>query len=310
MEPRVAQTLALWGMQGASATLAAQRENHVYRVDHDGHAYALRLHRPGYRTAAELTSELHWCAYLADQGLHVPRPVTDTQGRFLLPIGETHASVLTWLSGTPMGDGTKITGDPEAVARHVGEEMARLHDITDQWQPPKGFTRPDWTCDALIGETPLWGDFRAHPDLAPEDLTLLQEAVTAAREDIDLLAIDTGLIHADLLAENLMVDGDRIGLLDFDDSAIGYRAFELATFLNRYIERPDFDTLRTALCAGYARRRTIGTQELDLALMLRAITYVGWIVPRRNEPGGEARSKRMVARALRQAQSYLNRRPS
>ena len=44
--------------------------------------------------------------------------------------------------------------------------------------------------------------------------------------------------------------------------------------------------------------------------MLRAITYVGWIIPRRNEPGGEASSKRMVARAVRQAQSYLNRRPS
>ena len=310
MEHHVQSVLQQWGMAGAPATLVAQRENHVYRVDHDGQTYALRLHRPGYRTAAELISELQWCAHLADQNLHVPRPVADTDGHFLFPIGDTHASLLTWLSGTPIGEGTAIAGDSEAVAHRVGEEMARLHDITDQWQPPQGFTRPDWTCDALIGEAPLWGDFRAHPDLAQKDLTLLQEAVTATREDIDLLAIDTGLIHADLLAENLMVDGDRIGLLDFDDSAIGYRAFELATFLNRYIERPDFDTLRTALCAGYARRRTIGTQELDLALMLRAITYVGWIVPRRNEPGGEARSKRMVARALRQAQSYLNRRPS
>lgn len=310
MEHHVQSVLQQWGMAGAPANLVAQRENHVYRVEHGGQTYALRLHRPGYRTAAELTSELQWCDFLADQGLHVPRPVADTAGQILFPIGETHASVLTWLSGTPIGDGTEITGDAKAVVQRVGEEMARLHDITDGWQSPQGFTRPDWTCDALIGEAPLWGNFRDHPDLSNDDLSLLQRAVTTARDDIDLLAIDTGLIHADLLAENLMIDGDRIGLLDFDDSAIGYRAFELATFLNRYVERPDFDTLRAALCAGYARRRAIGTQELDLALMLRAITYVGWIIPRRKEPGGEARSKRMVARALRQAKSYLNRRPS
>lgn len=310
MEQHVQSVLQQWGMAGAPANLMAQRENHVYRVAHDGQTYALRLHRPGYRTSAELTSELQWCAHLADQGLHVPRPVADIDGRFLFPIGETHASVLAWLSGAPIGEGNDIHGDPEAVAHRVGEEMARLHDITDQWQTPQGFTRPDWTCEALLGDTPLWGDFRAHPDLSSDDQTLLQNAVSAAREDIGLLAHDTGLIHADLLAENLMVDGNRIGLLDFDDSAIGFRAFELATFLNRYVEQPDFDTMRAALCAGYATRRAICTQELDLALMLRAITYVGWIIPRRTEPGGEARSKRMVARALRQAQSYLNRRPS
>lgn len=310
MDQLVQTALALWGMGNAGAELVAQRENHVYRVEHAGQTYALRLHRPGYRTSDELLSELQWCSYLADEGLHVPRPVADTKGHFLNPLGETYASLLHWLSGGPMGQESDIHGNPQSLALRIGREMARLHDATDRWQPPRGFTRPDWTLEALIGDTPLWGPYWQHPDLTADDISLLQDAADAARENAALLQADTGLIHADLLSENLMVDGDRIGLLDFDDSAIGYRAFELATFLIRYVERPDFDALRVALLTGYANRRQIGPDELDLALMLRAITYIGWITLRRLEPGGEARSKRMVARALRQTQSYLNRRPS
>ena len=47
------KALAPWGFQDAVCTLAAARENHVYQVQLDGRSFALRLHRPGYRTDAE-----------------------------------------------------------------------------------------------------------------------------------------------------------------------------------------------------------------------------------------------------------------
>ncbi|WP_127112818.1 phosphotransferase enzyme family protein [Shimia sediminis] len=309
MEQRVKQALSLWGMEGASATLAAQRENHVYRVNHGPQSYALRFHRPGYRTEAELLSELDWCHYLAGHDLHVPRPEPDCAANPLPKIGDTYVSLLPWLSGTPIGEGTEITGDANAMTFRVGHEMARLHDLTDRWQRPPTFTRPDWTCEALVGDTPLWGPFWDHPDLSPDEVALLQDARTAARRDMALVSEDTGLIHADILAENLLLDEDHLCLLDFDDSATGYRAFELATFLLRYVERPDFAELSSAIIDGYSIRRRIEQDELSLALLLRALTYVGWIIPRRHEPGGATRSKRMIARATRLAQSYLNRRP-
>ncbi|PSL17878.1 phosphotransferase enzyme family protein [Shimia abyssi] len=310
MEQNVHLALAMWGMESAHAQLVAQRENHVYRVEYCGQVYALRLHRPGYRTADELISELNWCAHLADQGLHVPRPIADRNGCLLNPLADTHVSVLQWLNGAPIGQETTIEGDPLAMAKRVGREMARLHTVTDSWQPPDEFIRPDWTLEALIGDTPLWGPYWDHPELTSVNRSLFDDATRKARDNATLFVGDTGLIHADLVSENLLVNGTRIGLLDFDDSAIGYRAFELATFLIRYVERPDFDALRSALITGYADRRVVSTDELDLALLLRALTYVGWIIPRRSEPGGEARSKRMISRALRQANSYLKRSPS
>src|SRR5690349_17799077 len=54
----------------ATATLCNVSENHTYRVDDPatGRAYALRVHRPGYRTARQIESELEWIDALRSNG--------------------------------------------------------------------------------------------------------------------------------------------------------------------------------------------------------------------------------------------------
>ena len=56
----VRKALPLWGLEDAKVTLAAERENSVYRMEHDGDTFALRLHRVGYRSEEELKAELDW----------------------------------------------------------------------------------------------------------------------------------------------------------------------------------------------------------------------------------------------------------
>ncbi|MBN8194820.1 hypothetical protein JI667_22230, partial [Bacillus sp. NTK074B] len=58
MSGLVDRALGLWGMDGADHRLFAARENEVHQVRHAGATYALRVHRAGYRTDAELQSEL------------------------------------------------------------------------------------------------------------------------------------------------------------------------------------------------------------------------------------------------------------
>ena len=68
-------SLAAWGLEGASCTFVAGRENQVYRVSTNAGDFALRIKRPGYRDEAELLSELHWLEAMERAGLHVPRPL-------------------------------------------------------------------------------------------------------------------------------------------------------------------------------------------------------------------------------------------
>ncbi|MCB1397012.1 MAG: phosphotransferase [Rhodobacteraceae bacterium] len=303
------QAAPLWGLDPDAITLVAQRENAVWRAEGAGGPYALRLHRPGYRTADELRSELEWMAMLAEGGLSVPRPVPSLNGRLVEEVGGTAVDLLTWLPGRMVGKQGALEGiaDRAGYMRQLGGLLARLHDLSDGWAPPAGFTRPRWDRPGLVGDTPLWGPFWENPDLSATDRAALDEARTRADADLQALdsMLDFGLIHADAITENVMIDGDRLMLIDFDDGGWGYRDFDLATVLMRQLGNPDYPALRTALITGYASRRPVDPAALDLLLMLRALTYLGWIIPRMGEPGGRERSLRAVTTAMPLVHAYL-----
>lgn len=301
--------LALWGLGAAPARLIAARENHVYRVEAPGRLLALRLHRPGYRSAAELTSELQWMAELAQGGLALPAPVPALDGNLWLTVEDRPVDVLTWVEGQPMGSDGRLAvlTDPQAAYRRLGQEMARLHDLSDRWQRPLGFSRPAWDADGFLGETPLWGRFWENPLLSANEATLLVRAREHIRARLDARAgtLDYGLIHADLVPENVVLTDTGPSMIDFDDGGFGYRLFDLATVLNRTLREADSDRLGRALIDGYLSRRPLDLTALPLFQALRAFTYVGWIVPRLSEPNAQARAARFIALACKMARDIL-----
>lgn len=308
MEELAHQAAALWGFAPGQITLAARRENIVWRAEDARGAFALRLHRPGYRNDVELISELQWMGALGQGGLNVPLPLPSSLGRLVERVGDTLVDVLTWLPGRPVGLQAQLdVPDRSGFCRDLGAVMARLHEISDTWIPPFGFMRPAWDRVGLLGDAPVWGPFWDNPGLtAAQHATLL---AARAKADAHLAGIeaglDYGLIHADALSENILIHDGALSLIDFDDGGWGFRDFELATFLMRFLGAPDYPALRAALLEGYARRRMVDPGTLDLFILLRALTYPGWIIPRMAEPGGEERSARAIRTALPLAEAYL-----
>jgi Ser/Thr protein kinase RdoA (MazF antagonist) len=309
MQGTVESALALWGLGGAKWALIAARENRVYRVDAPGGTVALRLHRQAYRTDDELWSELEWLGVAAQGGLHVPAPVRASDGAFLHVIDGVQVDVLTWLNGAPMGQTGQPLGaqDRFGLFHAIGREMARLHKVSDAWTPPQGFTRCAWDRAGLLGETPLWGRFWDNPTLSPDQRGLFLKAREQAGAELARAesGLDYGLIHADLVRENVMVDDDRLQLIDFDDAGFGFRLFDVATTLIKNMGEPDYAALKAALIAGYCTERPIDMGALDLFLLLRALTYVGWIIPRMDEDGSAQRNARFITLAEKLAVRYL-----
>ena len=208
-------------------------------------------------------------------------------------------------TGEPLG-----TDDRPGLFRAIGREMARLHTVSDDWTPPPTFTRCAWDRDGLLGDSPLWGRFWENPSLTPGQrahflqVRELADAELAGMEN----ALDYGLIHADLVRENIMVDGDRLQLIDFDDAGFGFRLFDLATTLIKNRPEPDYPDLKAALIDGYRSQRPIDTDALDLFLLLRALTYMGWIIPRMDEDGSAQRNRRFISVALQLSEAFLSNR--
>lgn len=143
-----------WPLRVERITLAARRKNLVFRLTAvTGQDFGLRVHRAGYRSAAELSSELAWMQALAQGGLTVSAPLPSLNGGCWKKWPASASAVLLWLPGAPLGR----SGRPlrierrEAVFHELGGTLAQLHQVSDAWRPPPGFTRSHWGLGGLLG---------------------------------------------------------------------------------------------------------------------------------------------------------------
>lgn len=309
IEGTARKALALWDKAGAEVDLVAQRENIVFRVRADGDQYALRLHRPGYQSAQMMASELSWVQHLGAKGLIVPRPLPSADDSLLREIDGYHADLLTWLNGRPMG----ATGMPldledrEGTFRKIGELMARVHQISDNWALPEDFERKRWDLEGLLGDPPLWDRFWDNPGLSSDERERVVEARDRLRSEILKADLDVGLIHADMLRENVMIDGETLGLIDFDDSGFGFRLFDVATALFKNRSEPDYSSLEAAFLVGYRSVRMLDTTLLPQFMLIRALSYLGWIITRMDEPGSDVRQARFLQTSIPLVDEFLSR---
>lgn len=278
---------AHWG--GRDLRLIRARENTVYQMRlPDGGLAALRLHREGYQAAAAIRSELWWCEALAGAGLPVPGPVPSASGEMLVGLdGGRHASAVRWLAGAPFGlAGVPLAGPAaERVARHraLGELVARVHAATDKLTLPKWFQRPRWDVEGLVGEAPLWGRFWDHPALERDEGAELAAARQFLHDQIGRHASaggDFGLIHADVLRENVLVNEGALSLIDFDDSGFGFRLYDLGTVMSQSLYQADYVDLRDALAEGYGGQRAADVNMIEVFTLARTCASVGWTMPR------------------------------
>lgn len=309
MSDPIDKALALWGLDGADCEFVADRENRVYRVRSQAGDYALRFKRPHYRSDAELHSELLWLEAMHAAGLHVPQPKPTLCGDLLATIDGRRFDLIGWLAGKPLGHSREALDLTDAVGvfYRVGQTMAQLHQACDAWQPPNGFTRCHWNIDGLLGEAPLWDRFWDNPKLDAEQRGLLCQFRATARRDLQARhpSLDYGLIHADFVRENILIDGSTIRILDFDDGGFGYRLFDVATALIKNRQEPNYLALQTSLIAGYQSKRSLDTAALDLFMALRSVTYVGWIIQRMDAHEATDRSRRFIDDACELCERFL-----
>ena len=231
------------------------RENIVYRITlPDGTWAALRLHRPGYQSRKGIEAELDWTSQLAQRGVPVPLPVSTTAGDRTAIVGDRIASCVHWLAGDPIGAGeVPFVGSPDlhcASMRALGGLLAQMHRVTDTLSLPSCDARPKWDASGFCGPDPLWGRFWENPALTASERDLLIASRDTAADKLGAFRGDYGLIHADVLRENVLAGPDGLSLIDFDDAGYGFRAYDLGTALVQNLEEPALPDLVQALCDG------------------------------------------------------------
>jgi len=114
-----------WGLEARTLELLKYRENAVFRVAaSDGRQYALRVHRAGYHTDAELHSELSWMRALLADGFDVPELVPASNGELFITAAHPdvpeprQVDLFDWIGGRPLG---AVEGALEGEVGVLGE---------------------------------------------------------------------------------------------------------------------------------------------------------------------------------------------
>ncbi len=315
------EALSDWDLEVAAVLPIKVRENAVFRVDlADGRRAVLRVHRSGYHSDAELDSEFAWMSALDAAGIPVPRVVPSRRGRnfevFAPAAGPPRQiDVFEWIDGSQLGSVEGGIGtDSAAVAEQyavIGAIAARMHNHTQGWQRPAGFRRHAWDAEGLVGEQPFWGRFWDLTALTPAQRSLLLEARSRMAQELAAYGTEPdrfGLIHADLVPENLLIDGPRVQVIDFDDAGFGWHLFELATSLYFITGDAVYPAARDALIRGYRSERELGDEALSrlpLFLAVRGTTYLGWVHTRQGSDTARELTPFLVERACAVAEEYL-----
>lgn len=313
-----------WPLSCARVEPLKVRENAVYAIHlRDGGKVVLRVHRHGYHSNEALQSECTWMRALGEHGIDVPQYVHSKDGNSFEIAriegfeGERQIDVFHWISGQQLGSvetGVALAGSSVSeVYRQVGRLAGRIHNHSGHWSPPQGFRRHAWDAEGLAGERPFWGRFWELAALSDSQRKLfvrLKETLWRELNEFGFGADRYGLIHADLVPENILVDGPTLQVIDFDDAGFGWHLFEIATSL--YFIRRDaiYEEARDAVISGYREQRALSDEhlaKLPLFLAARGSTYLGWVHTRSSEAVAQELTPALIELAQAAAEDFLGR---
>lgn len=315
----VARALPAWGLAGSRIDLIKYRENAVFAVTAESdERFVLRVHRPGYRSDAEIRSEIAWMHALGRDGFATPSAVAARSGDYV--VVESAAGVpeprqcdlLTWVEGSPPGsleEGVRAPDDEvRALYVRVGWLAARMQAHAATWPKPPGFVRPAWDLAALVGEHPTLGRFVDLDVLDGEAMAVLLAARERVRARLAELGPADVLIHGDLIPNNILVDGDVARIIDFDDFGWSWAGFELATSIFPLKMSGGLEAGLEGYLEGYRRVRPFPDADLERLpdlLMARLLSYLGWPAGRPEMEFARDMAPLFAALAVEAAAEYL-----
>ncbi|MCY3414425.1 MAG: phosphotransferase [Candidatus Heimdallarchaeota archaeon] len=192
-------------------------ENYIYDVDD---AYILRISHSERRSLREINAEVEWIVYLSEF-IDVGKPELSRNEVYVEMISNNDDELYAVLF--PKIDGTTLRAEvpSDELIAQWGEITARMHEATLNYTP-KGEPKRVWTEEEVIANREEI--LEQYPDILHEMNRLIESIKTIPREEF-------GLIHNDLHGDNLLLQEDKLIVIDFDDAEYNYFLADIASIL-------------------------------------------------------------------------------
>ncbi|GII81133.1 aminoglycoside phosphotransferase [Sphaerisporangium rufum] len=270
---------------GTPVALTNVSENATFTVGGGDARTILRVHRLGYHPPAAIAAELDWLTALREEaGVRTPAVLPALDGSRVVTVEDPgapprHCVMFEFLPGDePAGDRLPAHFEP------LGAITARMHRHARGWPRPAGFTRFRWDEDAAFGPAPRWGRWQDGAGVDAAARAVLSRLEAALRDRLAGFGTGPdrfGLIHADLRAANLLVDGAAgTSVIDFDDCGFGWYLYDLGAALSFIEHHPRAPEMVESWLRGYRSVATLPAADEAEAwtfVLLRRLMLVAWI---------------------------------
>ncbi|MGB5346415.1 MAG: serine/threonine protein kinase [Woeseia sp.] len=254
-------------------------ENRVYQVGvEDGRPVVAKFYRPARWSDDAIAEEHTFAAELAAAEIPVVAPL-EIAGRTLHHAGSFRVSV------SPCFGGRSPELDDPDMLRQLGRFVARMHLIGERSEfhhRPRididsyGYDSRDFLLDENFIPAELGEVYDGTANLLLENIELAFDRAGAVREL---------RLHADFHPGNVLVQEDRVHIVDLDDARSGPAVQDLWMLLSgdRDEQTPQLGTL----LEGYEEFRRFDARELHLVEALRSLRmmhYAAWLARRWEDP--------------------------
>lgn len=245
----------------------------VYWVETTATSYIFRVSHHHWRSKSEIEFELELLDFWRQQGLPVAHPIMTLSGELSIeieaPEGNRYAALF------PYAPGGVAVGDLNPTQSfRLGETVAKLHQTASTFRP-RTFRQP-LTLDYLLQDSfAAIAPFLQHrsPDL--DELTQIVAHIEAQLQHLPQTPPFWVVCWGDPHSGNAHFTSDNsVTLFDFDQCGYGWRAFDIAKFLQVSLRTGIGKPVREAFLSGYQSVDELEEWELNA---LQALTQTAHI---------------------------------
>lgn len=213
-------------------------ENFIFEADSSdtspiAQSYILRISHSSYRELDQIKAEIEWIDFLKTKELPVTTPVLSEKGQYIEEISladstSFYATLFVKVPGETIATNHALMTPP--VIEKWGSILGKLHTLTKEYKPKSSIARKHWY---------------EQPEIADMENLLTDYPVILAKAKKHIAYIKSlpkdentyGLIHYDLHEVNLLVDGENITVIDFDDSQYDYLVADFSSLFFQLVWR-------------------------------------------------------------------------
>jgi Ser/Thr protein kinase RdoA (MazF antagonist) len=244
----------------------------VYIVKTDHQQYVLRVSHAHWRSRADIHFEMALLDFLQQRHIPVSHPLATHEGELLLeinaPEGSRFATLTTYAPGEiPLGDFNKIQSE------HLGKTLAQLHIATAEFhttidrQPLDLNHLIDQSLDVILPQV-------KNPTTAGV-LTAIRDDLHNALRSLPQEAPFWVICWGDPHSGNVhCVTDQQMTLFDFDQCGYGWRAFDVAKFLQMALCSGMRYSVRDAFVNGYQSIQPLTDEEITALTPLTQVAHL------------------------------------